>query len=273
MLRIAITGSSGLVGSRIVELLSSHFDFIPLLHKEVDITDTDSVSDFLHKTEFDILCHLAAYTNVDKAEDEKEKAYAINVTGTKNLYMTCKELRKNFVYLSTDFVFSGSNPPYFEDSIPNPIGYYGQSKFEGELELENNAMIVRISYPYRNTFERKKDFVRTIKWLLEQKKEIEMVNDSLFVPTYIDDVAHAMSYLLDNFKPSIYHVVGTQALSPYDAGILIAQHFNLDESLIHPTSYSYYFKDKAKRPKYSDVRSKSNTFYAMKSFKEGLTEL
>ncbi len=273
MQKIIITGSTGLIGSRIVELLSDKLEFIPLPHSSVDITDIESVAKALSTINYDLLLHLAAYTNVDKAETERDLAYAINVTGTKNLFETTQKQGKKFIYLSTDFVFSGNNPPYFEESVPDPIGYYGQTKFEAEEIVKNKAMVVRLSYPYRAVFDKKKDFVRTIKSLLEQKKELKMITDSQFVPTFIDDIAFSLEYLMNNYSPTLYHVVGSECLSPFEAGKMIAKKFGLDHALIKPVTYEEYFTGKAKRPQFSDIRSKNNTFFKMKSFEEGLQSL
>ena len=131
-------------------------------------------------------------------------------------------------------------------------------------------MIVRLSYPYRATFEAKKDIVRTLKSLLEAKKPLSMVADSLMVPTFIDDVAYGLEYLMNNFSNEIFHLVGSDAMSPYSLAKTIAQVFNLDESLIGKTTYEKYFAQKAKGPRYSDIKSTKNTFYPVHSFEEGL---
>jgi dTDP-4-dehydrorhamnose reductase len=269
-MKIAITGSTGLVGTRIVELLQDTFEFIPLLQREIDITQQDSVHKTLSNISYDVLLHLAAYTNVDAAETEKDTAYGINVKGTQHLFDITKQKNAKFIYISTGFVFDGINPPYYEDSPPNPVSIYGQTKFQGEEIVKDNAMIVRFEYPYRSSFDPKKDFVRTVKSLLEQKRSLTMVNNSLMTPTFIDDIAYALKYLLQNYSEEIFHIVGTTALSPYDCGKQIAKTFGLDESLVQPTTYERYFAGKAKRPQWADVRSKKNTFYKMKSFEEGL---
>lgn len=269
-MKIALTGASGLVGSRIVELLGNDFDFISLSQNDMDITDKESVVKKIMNTDFDIFLHLAGYTNVDGAEKEKEVALKINRDGTKNVFDAVRQRGKKFIYISTDFVFDGKNPPYFEDSSPNPISSYGISKYEGEKVLDEGAMIVRISYPYRKSFELKKDFVRTIRSLLEQHKPLTMVTDSLMTPTLIDDIAYALKYLFMNFSGGAYHINGADSLSPYDAGKLIAKMYGFDQSLITPTTYEKYFQGKAFRSQYSDMKSKKNNFYKMKSFKEGL---
>lgn len=270
-MKIAVTGATGLIGSRIIELLNNEFTFIPFSSADLDITNQEHVNEKLNSIEYDILLHLAAYTNVDKAEVEKDTAYNLNVNGTKHLFTVTKKRGKKFIYISTDFVFDGKNPPYYEDSEPNPIGYYGQTKYEGEQLIKGNAMIIRPSYPFRKEFEKKQDFVRTIRSLLEQGKELQMVTDSLITPTFIDDIALALKYLFNNFTPEIFHITGTRSLSPYDAGIAIAKAFKLDEKLIKPTTYQEYFKGKAKRPQYSEMKTKRNTFYTMSQFNDVLS--
>jgi dTDP-4-dehydrorhamnose reductase len=279
MLKIAVTGSTGLIGSRIIELLNKDFQFIPLLQKKVNITNRQQTDETISNIDFDILLHLAAYTDVDGTEKNKEAAYRINVEGTRNIFEAVNAKKKKFIYISTDFVFDGKQEkaPFYEDSIPNPISYYGQTKYEGEKIVNSSAggraMIVRFSYPYRANFEQKKDFVRNIKSQLEQGKSLQMVTDSTITPTFIDDIAFVLKYLFNNYSPEIYHVVGGDSLSPYDAGKLIAKTFNLNQSLIQPTTYEVYFKDRAKRPQYSEIKSKKNNFYKMKTFEEGLNEI
>ena len=273
MLKIALTGADGLVGSRIVELLNNYFNFIPLPQAKMDITDVQNVQNVLKEIEFDIFLHLAAYTNVAGAETNKELCFKVNVDGTKNVFDVIQSKGKKFIYISTDFVFDGKQPPYYEDSVPNPIAVYAASKYEGEKIVKDQAMIVRIAYPYRAVFETKKDFFRTFKLFLEQKKSLRMITDSLMTPTFIDDIAFGLKQLFQNYSPEIFHLVGANSLSPYDACQTIAQQFKLDQSLIGKTSYEEYVKDKASLPKLVDIRSKKNNFWKMKTFSEGLNEI
>ena len=274
MVKVAVTGPDGLIGSRIFELLRNDFEFISLKQSEFDITNREALQKNLNDIDFDILLHMAAYTNVDGAEQQKKLAYKVNVEGTKNVFEIALKKNKKFIYISTDFVFDGMNLPYFEDSIPHPLSYYAQTKYEGELIVKDSAMIVRLAYPYRAAFDIKKDFVRSIiSTLLEQNKPVTMVADSLMTPTFIDDMAYSFKYLFVNFKPDIYHIVGSDSLSPYNAGKLIAKTFNLDASLIQPTNFQQYSKNKAPRPQYSQIKSKKNNFYKMKTFEEGLNEI
>jgi len=278
MIRIAMTGGDGLVGSRIVEILKAdeNFDVNLILEQQMDITNRESVFNTLKNLNFDVFLHLAAYTNVDKAEIEKEKVWKINVEGTRNVFDAVNFMNKNFIYISTDFVFDGKKQktPFFEDSNPNPISYYGSTKYEGEKIVEGNGTIIRLSYPYRTKFDNKPDIVRNIKSLLEQGKSLSMVTDSLIVPTFIDDIGYALREFLlaKKFKPEIFHIVGSQALSPYECGKIIAKAFGLDDSLIKATTYEEYFKDKAKRPQFSDIKSRDNNFYKMGGFEEAISK-
>ena len=273
MLKIALTGADGLVGSRIIELLGDDFEFIPLPQKSMDITNIDQVNSVLKNLDYDIFFHLAAYTNVSGAETNKDLCFKINVTGTRNVFETVTRKHKKFIYVSTDFVFDGTSPPYDEDSTPNPQGIYAQSKYESEKIVKDEAMIVRIAYPFRADFELKKDFFRTFKSLLENKKSFSMITDSLMTPTFIDDIAFGLKYLFNNYSPEIFHLVGSDSLSPYNICQLIAEKFNLDNSPIGKTTYKEYVKDKARLPQLAEIKSKKNNFYPMKTFEQGLEEI
>ena len=139
MLRISLTGASGLVGSRIIELLQNDFIFLPISQEQMDITDKNKVTEIINSLDFDIFLHLAAYTNVDSAETNKELAYKINVEGTKNIFEAVQNKNKKFIYISTGFVFDGVNPPYNENSFPNPQSVYAKTKFQGEKIIKKKA--------------------------------------------------------------------------------------------------------------------------------------
>lgn len=280
MLKIALTGGDGLVGSRIIELLKNDFEFINLSQKEMDITDKDRVYKVLKEINFDVFLHLAAYTNVSQAEIEKEICFKVNVEGTKNVFEVVSFKKKQFIYISTDFVFDGKKhiyqqltPSYYEDSKPNPLGVYGQSKYEGEKIVAKEAMIVRISYPYRARFEAKLDFFRKFKKYLEEKKPLTLIKDSLMTPTFIDDIAYGLRYLIKNFSKEIFHLVGSDCLSPYQIGLIIAEKFNLDKGLISEISFVDFIKGRPYFPQFSVIKSKKNNFWPMKTFEQGLEEI
>ncbi len=271
MLNIALTGGEGMVGSRIIELLKDKARFISLSQSQMDIRNETQVYNTIKKTSFDIFLHLAAYTNVDGAEREKTLAHEINVLGTQNVYQAVCAKKKQMIYISTGFVFDGKNPPYTEQSTPNPLSIYGKTKYEGEKIVRDSAMIVRFDYPYRNNkYPQKKDFVRGIVASLQEGKKLTMVTDSLITPTFVDDIAEGLWYLINHFSAGIFHLVGSESLSPYEAGITIARICNFNPNLIHKTTYYEYFSQKAPRPQYAKIASIRNNFFAMKSFEEGV---
>jgi dTDP-4-dehydrorhamnose reductase len=274
MIKIAITGSTGLVGSRIIELLENDIQFLPIKQEEgIDITNKDNLWQKIKNLDFDYFLHLAAYTNVDAAEQEKTLAHKINVDGTRNVWEITNAKSKKLIYISTGFVFDGQHPPYDESSQPQPVSYYGQTKLEGEKIVKNNSMIIRFDYPYRKDFAPKKDFVRAIRSLLEQKKSLKMITDSTITPTFIDDIAFGIKHLIYQYSPETFHLVGANSLSPFEAGKLIAKTYGYDENLVQLTTYEEYFVGKAKRPQYATIISKKNQFYPMKTFEEGLKQI
>jgi len=275
MLKIAVTGADGLVGSRIIELLNQDFNFISLPRSLIDITNKDKVYQVLKDTNFDFFLHLAAYTNVAKAEEEKNLAYKINVEGTRNVFEFVSFKKKKFIYISTDFVFDGKkeNLPFFENSKPNPVGFYGLTKYKGEEIVKNQGMIVRISYPYRVFFPKKLDFVHKLKKFLKQKKPLKMIKNALITPTLVDDIAFGLKYLVKNYTIDVFHLVGNRAYSPFEVAKIIAKKFNFPLSLIEEITYEEYIKEKPGIPQYSDIRSLKNIFWPMSDFEIGLEKI
>lgn len=277
-------GVSGLVGSRIVELLSDKYEFINLSYETgIDISKKETLEIIKNYKEADYVLHLAAKADVDGCEEDKAlgeegAAWKINVLGTQNVADYCRDLGKKIIYISTDFVFDGEIPAsekYSEEDIPNPVNWYAKTKYEGERVIEKSGAtftIARIAYPYRSIYEIKKDFFRAILSNLEAGKEIKGVTDHIFTPTFIDDIAFGIDALIKNDAKGIYHVVGDEALTPYSAAIKIAEGFNLDKNLISKITREEYFSGKAPRP--FNVALKNDKIKKlgvnMKGFSEGL---
>lgn len=286
-MKILGTGLTGLVGSRIVELLNNRYSFEDIsLQSGVDITDRDSVRSKITASDAQIILHFAAKTNVDECEEEKVlgnggQAWKINVEGTQNIIDACLKSNKKIIYISTDFVFGGEKSVgeiYAETDSPSPLNWYAQTKFEGEKIVQNsdlkNWIIIRLSYPYRARFSRP-DFVRTIVKKLEDREKILMVTDHYINPTFIDDIASAIDILIQKEQNGIFHVVGSECITPYDASLKIAREFSLDESLITQTTRQEFFKNRASRAfnlcLNNDKIRKLGA--SMKNFSEGLNEL
>lgn len=255
-MKIAGTGLSGLVGSRVAQLLShsNSFDFIGRKNG-VDITNHQQVLYAVKKSEANVLLHFAAKTDVDGCEEDRElgvdgEAWKVNVLGTKNIGEACLEAKKHLVYISTDFVFDGSKDVYYEEDIPNPLSWYGRTKYEGEKiisSLQTPWTIVRIAYPYRAFFQ-KKDFARIIIEKMQQGEELSMITDHVMTPTFVDDIAFALDSIVREGLTGIFHVVGSQFVTPYEAAVLIAKNFNFNPALLKTTTRDIFFKGRAPRP-------------------------
>lgn len=258
-MKLFTIGGSGLVGSRIAELLQDRYTIDDLsLTNGVDITDPSSLDIIRNDKDHDAVLHIAAKADVDGCEQDKAlgeegAAYKINVGGTQHVVDACKVSSKKLLYISTDFVFDGSaKAEYVETDIPNPINWYGMTKYKGEEIIKNSGVsyaILRIAYPYRaDAFSLKKDFVHAIMGRFANNQPIAAVTDHIMTPTFIDDIAFAIDAILINDATGIYHVVGGQSLSPYDAFMLIADHFGYDKSLLSKTTREEFFEGKAPRP-------------------------
>ena len=281
-MKILGTGLNGLVGSRIVELLKDRYEFE---FSEIDITDRSAIVQKIKNSNTPIVLHLAAKTDVDGCELDKilgkeGDAWKINVLGTQNVADACLESNKKLIYISTDFVFDGTNPPaggYTEEDIPNPINWYAQTKYEGEKivqELQTSWIIIRIAYPYRSSFVRN-DFTRAILKRLKDGLSVAAVTDHIFTPTFIDDLETALDNLMKVEATGLFHVVGSQSLSPFDAAVIIAKVFGLDQSLISKTTRAEFFKNRAPRPFQLRVKNDKikNLGVKMRTFEEGLNEV
>lgn len=299
-MKILGTGLTGLVGSRVTELLDNvyEFEFINL-ENGVNILDKQSVFKAVSSSKAPILIHMAAKTNVDgceldrqrdkailsfKEKSQKEEAWvreqtawAINVFGTGNIIEACQKTNKKIIYISTDFVFNGQKKMYSEDDLPDPINWYAKTKYEGEKLVQSSGLewiIIRPAYPYRAFFERG-DIVRNLILKLQRNEQLNMITDHIMVPTFIDDIANALDVLIQRKAKGIFHVVGSQAITPYELALKIAKEFNLDALLISKTTRREYFATKAPRPFCLNLKNDkiSNLGAEMLSVDAGLREI
>lgn len=279
-MKILGTGLSGLVGSRIVELLSGTYEFE---FSETDITDKEVIGEKINNSNASVVLHLAAKTDVDGCEKDKAlgingDAWKINVEGTRNVIEACKKNNKKLIYISTDFVFDGEKESaYSEEDKPNPINWYATTKYEGEKIVQNSNLswiIARLAYPYRANFV-KKDFVRNLIHFLRNKEPLSMVVDHIMTPTFIDDIAFALDKLLKNDSKGIFHIVGSSFVSPHEAALEIAEAFSLDKTLIETIAREDFFKDRAPRPFRLAIKNDKiqKQGIKMSTFEEGLIEV
>lgn len=279
------TGLSGLVGSRIVELLAPSHSFVNYsLENGVDITKRDDIiSRITGDTESPWVLHLAAYTNVQQAESdwalgEQSAAWKVNVEATQSIVDACKTSGKRMLYVDTDYAFDGTKQSYTEDDVPHPLGWYATTKVEGAKrvsQLGDHGLVIRISNPYRAHPVGKTDFAHKMLERLRNGQDITAPTDQLFVPTFIDDIAYAIDTLMTREASGIYHVVGSQALSPFDAAQTVARVYGCNASLVKPTTFSAYFTGRAPVPQYAVLKidKLQSLGVVMHGFDDGLQQV
>lgn len=265
-IKVIGTGLTGLVGSRVKELSGDVCDWKDLSRfSGVDITDKKSVTDAIEKSDFSVLVHFAAFTDLNEAEkqtgDKNGSCYQVNVVGTRNITSACAETGKHLIYISTDAVFDGEKKtPYLETDKPNPINWYGQTKWLGEQEVINsgcNFTIVRIAYPFRAKFEQKLDFVRKVVKKLANGEEVSMFSDTLFTPTFIDDIAQALKVIVGRRPRGVFHAVGSSILSPFLAAMTVTEVFGFNPKLIKLIPLSdYLVRSSRPYPRYAALSNK-----------------
>jgi len=260
---VLVTGANGQLGQSL-QFIAKHYPeihFIFCSSSDLDITNLESCQAVFLKIKPNYCINAAAYTAVDKAESEPEKANLINVIGPKNLAVVCKEFSSVLLHISTDFVFDGSkNIPYNETDIPNPTGVYGQTKLDGEKAIQavfENYYIIRTSWVYSRFGN---NFMKTMLRLASERDSISVVNDQIGTPTNAVDLAECLVKIIchtelvevqqpttDNF--GVYNFSNEGQCSWYDFAKEIFK-INKIEIDLKPIPTSS-FPTPAKRPKYS----------------------
>jgi dTDP-4-dehydrorhamnose reductase len=190
------------------------------------------------------LINIGAAADVDACErergDRSGSVYQANVVVPRALARACAEHKLRFVHVSTDYVFDGNAGPYREDDVPTvAANWYGQSKLDGEkavLDANPAAAIVRPSLPYGREHPRKRDIVRLVRSRLSAGQTFGGVVDQFITPTLLDDLGDGLAALAATSGSGIYHVAGATILSPYDAALIVARTFGLDERLVQPST-------------------------------------
>ncbi len=274
--KILVTGANGQLGKELKKIASSfpQFEFIFLSREDLPIHHFKMVRDYFSVYHPAYLINCAAYTAVDRAEEEKILAFQVNAEAVGALAAICKANQTKFIHISTDYVFDGkATEPYKEDSPTNPQTVYGDSKLEGEkqaLEFNPGSIIIRTSWVYS---EYGKNFVRTILRLMKEKDEINVVNDQVGSPTYAADLAETILQIISSQKwqPGIYHFSNAGIISWYHFAVAIKELTNSNCKII-PISTSGY-PTPAKRPAYSVLNtSKVNETFGiqLKNWRQSL---
>ncbi|MDE6543951.1 MAG: dTDP-4-dehydrorhamnose reductase [Muribaculaceae bacterium] len=256
-MNILVTGTNGQLGSCIRDVAAGSTDnYIFTDVAELDITDREAVKRMVKDNDVEVVINCAAYTNVDKAEDDVEFATILNADAVANLAEAVKENNGMLIHVSTDYVFGGNvnNTPCTEDQQPNPTGVYGKTKLEGERRIAESgcrALIFRTAWLYS---EYGKNFVKTMLSLTSTKPELNVIFDQTGTPTYARDLAKAIVGIVSQRayegKEGIYHYSNEGVCSWYDFTKIIAEYSGNTECMIRPC-HSSEFPSKVIRPSYS----------------------
>lgn len=276
------SGLSGLVGSRVVQLLSKKHTFTNLsLETGIDITKPGVAAEHISASDAAWVFHFAAMTDVDGAEKERSLgetsvSWRVNVLATQLVAEAARASGKKLLYISTDFVFDGTKSQYTEEDIPNPQGWYAITKFEGEKIVSNvpDSLIIRIANPFVANPVRP-DFIHKIMERLSSSQPVNAPDDQIFIPTFVDDIAMAIGVLVEKDTQGLYHVVGSSALSPYAVSQKIANLYGWNKELVTATSFVKFFEGRAPRPFSAALKNDKITKLGihMSSFDEAINSM
>lgn len=260
MKNVLVTGAAGQLGNALREAFSGSPDITPFYvdRAELDITDRNAIDEYVSGNNIDIIVNCAAYTAVDKAEDETTKAAAVNTEAVGYIAQTARKHKVKVIHISTDYVFAGNNfRPYNENDEPYPRSIYGRTKHEGEGMLNAycpDAVIIRTAWLYS---ERGDNFVKKMLSLASKTETLRVVMDQIGTPTYAADLADAIRVIITSpqWKPGIYHYTNEGVASWYDFSKAIMRFSGFDKVKIIPVSTAEY-PARAARPNYS-ILSKS----------------
>jgi dTDP-4-dehydrorhamnose reductase len=264
-MRVLVTGSNGLLGQKLTTLLEKEAGVYlistgkraPVIHPQhgeyhhLDITDAREVTAVVASLKPEVVIHTAAMTQVDQCEQDRPGCWNVNVRAVEYIAQACEAYGAHLIHLSTDFIFDGSHGPLSEEEAPCPINYYGESKAAAEgivIQSKTPWTIIRTVLVYGVTRDMSRsNIVLWVKENLEQGKTIRVVNDQWRTPTLAEDLAMGCYLAAKKKATGVFHISGSDFLSPYEIALRTADYFSLDKSLIVPVD-STALQQPAKRP-------------------------
>ena len=258
-MKILITGHKGMLGSDVMMRLFAFHDVTGKDIEDFDIASLKSCEDVISETGPEVVINCAAYTNVDGCESERDRCFAINAEGVKNIVLACKDRGTKVVHISTDYVFDGKKgTPYVEDDARAPLNVYGQSKLAGEEYLEQlceNFLLIRSAWLYgRNG----KNFVKTIVEKARSDKHLEVVDDQVGSPTFTWDLAAAIQLLIEGQFRGTFHVTNRGSCSWYAFAERILKFAGITGVTVRPIKSDNLARP-AHRPHYSVLNCRKFT--------------
>ena len=291
MVKVVVTGSNGLLGQSLINLLLKEKDVYQVIgfsrgenrsgrddfsYVSIDITNKKNLKEILLETEPNFIINTAAMTQVDDCEVDKQACDLLNVSVVEWLAEISDNINAHLIHLSTDFIFDGMKGNYKETDEPNPLSYYGLSKLKSEEVLINSKIdytILRTILVFGKVYDMSRsNIVLWVKSMLEKGKEITIVDDQYRSPTFVEDLALTCKIAMDKRARGIYNISSNELLSVYEIVQQIADVFLLDKKLIKPISSSTLNQTALRPAKTGFDLSKTNRvleFYP-ESFKESL---
>ena len=247
-MKVLVTGANGQLGYDVVkELQKQNIECCGATRKDFDILNFEATEKFITNYMPDVVIHCAAYTAVDKAEDEQNVCFYVNAFATENIAQICKKIDAKMIYISTDYVFDGTKGGFYEvDDKPNPVNVYGRTKLLGEQAVQkilNKYFIVRISWVFG---EHGNNFVKTMLLLGKERKELNIVADQYGSPTYTADLVPLLIEMIKTDKYGIYHATNEGVCSWADFAEEIFKLAGMNVKVNHIAASEY--PTKAKRP-------------------------
>lgn len=294
-MKILVTGANGLLGQHLLKMLDNsttheiiatgrgkaRLPFINCRYPyfSLDITDGMAVNAFIDLHRPTVIIHTAATTQVDECETNPVACWNTNVTATRFLISAAEDIAARFLYISTDFVFDGLNGPYKETDLAAPVNYYGSSKLASEkavMESHLSWSIVRTVLVYGNILiGNRNNMVSWVQQNLSAGKNIKVVSDQWRTPTYVEDLAQGILLVVEKNATGLFHISGSEMLTPYEMAILTANYLHLDSSLIEKVDASI-FSQPGKRPAKTGFiidKAKQELGFAPMSFVDGLRKM
>jgi dTDP-4-dehydrorhamnose reductase len=235
-MRVFLTGASGQLGHDLVAEFErdGHHEVIAAGHEHLDVTQRDAVLGLITATRPDVIVHPAAWTAVDACEGDPDRAFAVNMLGSRHVAEGARRVGARVLYVSTDYVFDGTKPlPYQEWDDPNPQSVYGRSKLGGERELDPGSTIVRTSWVcgYHGA-----NMVKTILRLAGEHETLSFVDDQRGHPTFTEDLAAAIKQLAVERRPGLFHVTNQGEVSWYEFAREVLRFAGADPERVKPIS-------------------------------------
>jgi len=245
-MELLVIGGSGLVGTNIVEYASRHQENVHATYQstqkdhtdsQLDKTDAEQTASLIEDIDPAVVIDTAAFHAVDDCETDRERAWRVNAAGTRNAAVAADNVDAHYIFLSTDYVFSGdpADTPYTEDDPVSPLNYYARTKYAGEqaAQIADNATILRPSVIYGLA---SSNFVTWAIGELQDGNELDIVDDQASTPTYAPDLAQACLEVAERELTGVYHATGPESLSRYEFTVKLAEVYGYDPDLVSPIS-------------------------------------